>query len=259
MSVIYEVLASIDVTVLKAVGMIISGFTGIIMSWISKRSVNYRKIDRSVVLECFLYLLFLNALNFVIVQITAVIGFVFILMEIPFGNAQQMILSITMSFVTIFIFWGLIIRTKRMKSMMTRAKGISKRLFLLINGISIITVIMGFVILPYIIRGEENLLVSGINISNWVLTAWWFALIISFIWRTAKYVYSEMRITLTDGEVIQYSCSPQMCRVHKNYIRLLKRNEKGHIIYERHISEGVVKQIEYFSENEDGTLQEVLI
>ena len=68
---------------------------------------------------------------------------------------------------------------------------------------------------------------------------------VSFVWRTAKYVYSEMKITLLDGEIIQYSCSPQMCRVHKSYIRLLKRDSDNVIIYERHINEAAIKQIEY--------------
>ena len=73
---------------------------------------------------------------------------------------------------------------------------------------------------------------------------------IIFVWRTSKYIFAEMRITLSDGEIIQYSCAPKMCRVHKNYVRLLKRNEKGIIIYERHINEGSIKQIEYLSESE---------
>jgi len=51
--------------------------------------------------------------------------------------------------------------------------------------------------------------------------------------------------TLLDGEVISYSCMPKMCRVHKHYIRLLKRDEKGAIIYERHINEAAIQQIEY--------------
>jgi len=70
--------------------------------------------------------------------------------------------------------------------------------------------------------------------------------IIAFLWRTANYVFSEMKITLNDGEVILYTCNPQMCRVHKNYLRLLKRDDKGVITYERHINELVIKQIEYY-------------
>ena len=257
MTELFETIASLDVTIFKVLGMIFSGFTGVIMSWLSKRSVNYRKIDKSVVVECIVYFVILNVLAIVIIQITAIAGFVLLEVEIVESFLPFMFLSVGMSLVTIGIFWGLIIRTKIMKRMMTRAKGISKRLFLLINGISIFTVILSFVYLPFIIvieyfphliAIEGNLLTNVVNVANWVCNAWWFALIISFVWRTAKYVYSEMKITLLDGEVIQYSCSPQMCRVHKSYIRLLQRDDKGKIIYERHISEGAVKQIEYLSE-----------
>ena len=240
-----EILGSIDSNIIKALGMAISGLTGLIMSWISKRSVNYRKIDKKVVLASFLYFIILNIMVMIMLFIAAIIGSIFIYVGLIETFASMIVFSMVMGLISILIFWGAIIRMKIFKFMMEKAKSISNALFLLINGLSMISVILSFLILPYIMTENEGIITTTVEVISWVLLAWWFSLMVSFVWRTAKYVYSEMKITLLDGEVIIHSCSPQMCRVHKHYIRLLERDNKGVIIYERHVHEAAVKQIEY--------------
>jgi len=244
-----EILGSIDFTVLKVIGMVMSTATGLIMSWISKRSVNYRKIDKSMLLSAFLFFIYLNATA----VITSFIWGIFIVLFHMIEFQQLMLSSIGMIILTVLIFWGLLLRTKKMKAMMGRARNVSRRLFWMINLISLVSVILGYIYVPFTVMEQQHFFTSIISYANWICTIWWFTLMITFVWRTAKYVYSEMKITLLDGEVIQYSCSPQMCRVHKNYIRLLKRDDEGIIIYERHINEASIKQIEYFVGTDSGT------
>ena len=140
--------------------------------------------------------------------------------------------------------------------MFAKAKEESKGLFWQIHLVSLIPTMWAFAMTPGIVESamREEAFTQGtvLDTITWGFTAWWFALMIIFVWRTSKYIFAEMKITLSDGEIIQYSCAPKMCRVHKNYVRLLKRNEKGIIIYERHINEGSIKQIEYLSESEIG-------
>jgi hypothetical protein len=157
----------------------------------------------------------------------------------------------TIMIVSILFFYGVILRTKRMKALMCRFRKEGKFFFLLIHGYVILNVLVSFIYLPYAIADafaeEKSMIASILEYASWFITIWWFFMIVAFIWRTANYVFSEMKITLVDGEVIQYNCSPQMCRVHKNYLRLIKRDEKGVIIYERHIHEMKIKQIEYLA------------
>jgi len=236
-----EMISSVDFTLLKIIGMIVSGLAGLIMSWMSKRSVNYRKIDKRMLLAAFLFFVYLQSISFFT---GFVIGIAALFVEdIEFMSV--MTLSLLMGVVHIAVFWGLLLRTKRMKEMMHRAKIAGRRLYLMIHWLSLASVVVGYIYTPYFLFEIRGFIPSLLIFLSWVITIWWFIPLIVFVWTTAKYVYSEMKITLTDGEIIQYSCSPQMCRVHKNYLRLLKRDENGVIIYERHINEASIKQIEY--------------
>ena len=237
-----EFISELDFTVVKVVGMVLSGLSGIVMSWISKRSVNYRKIDKSVALAIVLYFVYLHGLVLVFSIIL-----VAIVIAVPLEEMMPVILlSLFIALVLIGLFWGLIIRTKRVKVMMDKAKEIGKPLFLLINGISIYSVLAGFVYAAFVMFEQgDHLLPRVLHALDWGLLVVWLALLVALLWGSAKYIFAEMKVTLVDGEVIKYSCSPQMCRVHKNYLRLLKRDEKGTIVYERHINEASIKQIEY--------------
>ena len=246
-----EFLSSIDFTAFKIIGTLISALIGFIMTWVSKRSVNYRKIDKKVLLAAVLYFVYMN-IFVIVVQFVAAIPLV-LLNEfgiISFENIPlMMFLWIIVAVLIVAIYWGIIVRkSKRISAMMVRAKEISKPLFFLINGLSILSIFLAFITLPYLMLEQTNLFTQIMEYLNWIGTIWWFALMVSLVWRTAKYVFSEMKITMEDGEVIEYSCSPQMCRVHKHYVRLIERDEKGVIIYERHINESSIKQIEYLSE-----------
>ena len=239
-----ETLSSVPPALITASGVIVSSLVGLIMSFLSSKSINYRKVDKRLILSCFLFLLFLNIFA---VIITFVLTIVIIIAVENF--TMQILISLITGIFTIVFFWGVIVRLKILKYMMTKLKEVSKRAYLVINLISMSGVVLTFVFIPYSIimleTGEQSLTFQILNYVSWASTAWWFILIISVIRRAANYVYSEMRITLLDGEVISYSCMPQMCRVHKHYIRLLKRDENGAIIYERHINEAAIQQIEY--------------
>jgi len=218
---------------------------------VSKRSVNYRKIDRKVLLGAVLYFVYMNVFSIVVQLIATFI--LAILNEygiISFENIpMMMVLWMSVAVLIIAIYWGIIVRkSKRISAMMERAKEVSKSLFLLINGLSMLSFLLAYPTLPYALLEQTNLFRQVMEYLNWIGTIWWFALMVSLVWRTANYIFLEMKITLEDGEVIQYSCSPQMCRVHKHYVRLIERDEKGVIIYERHINESSIKQIEYLSE-----------
>ncbi|MCL2427121.1 MAG: hypothetical protein FWD05_12395 [Oscillospiraceae bacterium] len=236
-----EQLTSINPQVLKVVGMVVSGLMGLIMSVISKRSVNYRKIDKSVLISSILFFVYLNGISIVIVFIG---GICIVLFELE-SFLQLSIASAVMAIITVVLLWGVLFRTRRIKTMMEKMRMLSRRLFLLINWISFISTVLAFVFLPFALLEQHAWLVQSINIIGWVSSIWWFYLMIVFVWRTANYIYSEMRITLLDGEVIHHSCSPKMCRIHRNYIRLITRGEGQTIIGERHINEVAIKQIEY--------------
>jgi len=236
-----EQLTEINPQLLKAVGMVISGLMGLIMSLISKRSVNYKKIDKSVVIASILFFIYLNAIPMIVVFIGGIAIVLLYITEL----LPLFILSAIMTIVTIALLWGVLFRTKRMKAMMEKAQNVSRRMYLSIHWVSFISVILTFVFLPFALLEQQAWLTQTITIIGWVLSVWWFYLMIALVWRTANYVYSEMRITLLDGEVISHSCSPQMCRIHRNYIRLITRGEERTIISERHISEVAIKQIEY--------------
>jgi len=249
-----EFISSIDFTAFKVVGMLVSAVTGIVMTIVSKRSVNYKKVDRKVLFGIGLYFLYMNILS-TIITYALIFGVVYFavheiinLMDI----VSLLIISQITGLIIIGIYWGIIVRKeKRISYMMGKAKELSKPLFYLINWISIYSIITGMISLPYTLYVELELILETplftriLDTSNWILMVWWFALLVSLVWRTSKYVFSQMKITLTDGEVIEYSCSPKMCRVHKHYLRLITRDEKGAIVKERHINEGSIKVIEY--------------
>jgi len=239
-----EQLTELNPQLLKAVGMVLSGLMGLIMSLISKRSVNYKKIDKSVVIASILFFVYINAIPMVVVIFGGVaieiMGLIYLNELMPL-----FILSAIMTVVSLAMLWGVFLRTKRMKAMMDKARGVSRRMYLSINWVSFISIILTFAFLPFALLEQQAWLVQTITIIGWVLSAWWFYLMIAFVWRTANYVYSEMRITLLDGEVVSHSCSPKMCRIHRNYIRLITRDEERTIISERHINEVAIKQIEY--------------
>ena len=253
MAELISLVGSIDSNIIKAVGMAVSGITGLVLFFLSSKSVNYRKVDKSVVLATILYFVYLNGLAIVLGGvfggatgvIAAVSGIDIFTGDLETRMVSGLLLGVVQTAATIYIFWGLILKTKMMKMMMTKAKEVSRRTFLLINWIQIVACILVIPYMPFSFAGQTNLFTDVIIFIGWGLTAWWLALIVTFIWRTANYVYSEMKITLSDGEIITYSCSPKMCRVHKHYIRLLKRDEKGKIVYEKHINEAAIVQIEY--------------
>jgi len=249
-----EFISSIDYSALKVLGMVLSAIIGLVMSWIAKRSVNYRKVDKRMLLSTFLFFLYLNGIP---IATSTLCGIAFALLIIDgIIETVPVLLSISMSIgiLTCALLWGVIFRTKRMKEMFVKAKKESKGLFWQIHLVSLVPTLWVYALVPFIALAEiqevEFAFVNVSNILSWGFTIWWFTLIIIFVWRTSNYIFAEMRISMSDGEVIHYSCAPKMCRVHKNYIRLLKRDENGGIIYERHINEGSIVQIEYFSESE---------
>jgi len=239
-----DALSAINFTVFKIAGMMISGIVGLIMSRISMRSVNYRKIDKSAVLSSILFFVYINSAIFAV----SFFGTLAVIILYIQDFALLMLIGLGLAAITALIFWGLMLRkSKRMKTMMEKAKLAGKGLFLMLHWVSAFSILLNFIYMPYLILEMQSTTAArAIFVISWICTAWWLALIVSFIWRTAKYIFSEMKITLVDGEIVQYSCSPQMCRVHKNYIRLIERNEKGIITRERHINEASIKQIEYY-------------
>jgi len=249
-----EFISSIDYSALKVFGMVLSGIIGLVMSWVAKRSVNYRKVDKRLLLSSFLFFLYLNGIPILTLNICSIVLVLLVLKGIAESVPVLMTISMGTGILTCALLWGVIFRTNRMKEMFVRAKKESKALFWQIHLVSLIPTLWVYVLMPYMvlaeIRGEESVFVTASGLISWGPTIWWFTLIIVFVWRTSNYIFAEMRITMSDGDVIQYSCAPKMCRVHKNYVRLLKRDENGTIVYERHINEGSIKQIEYFSESE---------
>ena len=249
-----EFITSIDYSMLKVMGMILSGSIGLVMSWVAKRSVNYRKVDKRMLMSAFLFFLYLNGIPIVTINIC---GFVIMFLAITGVTESQLAIvsiSVGTGIMTCALLWGVIFRKKRMMEMFARARSESKLLFWQIHLVSLIPTLWAFVTLPsMVIAGiqETEFVFNSVAMTlSWGFTIWWFTLMIIFVWRTSKYIFAEMKITMSDGEIIQCSCAPKMCRVHKNYVRLLKRDENGSIIYERHINEASIRQIEYLSESE---------
>jgi len=250
MSELINFISSIDANLIKVLGMAISAVAGLVVFIMSSRSANYKRIDRSMLLSSILYFLYLHIVVTSAVGIAIGIGLALFGID-PSYTPKENHLLISLITGTIYaaliivIFWGFVIRTKRMKAMMAKAKEESRWMYLLINWISVVIILLIIPSMPFNLFFEITPFATGLMVFSYGLLFWWLAIIVAFIWKTAKYVYSEMKITLLDGEVITYSCSPEMCRIHKHYIRLLKRDEKKKIIYERHINEDSVKQIEY--------------
>ena len=245
-----EFIKSLDYSMLKVVGMLLSGIIGLIMSRVAKRTVNYRKIDKRMLISALLFFLYLNGIPILIILIYGVV-FLSLGLEGMVSELTIVSASLVTGLLTCALLWGVIFRRNRMKEMFARARGESKMLFWQIHLVSLIPTVMMFVILPFVLIAEireiEFAFASANTTVEWGFTIWWFALMIAFVWSTSKYIFAEMIITMTNGEVFRCSCAPKLCRVHKNYIRLLSRNESGTIIYERHINEGSIRQIEYLS------------
>jgi len=229
---------------LNIAGAVMSGLAGLMISWISRRSVNYRKIDKYMLVSTLLYFFYINGVLLVITFVGTILIVVFHMDNIMSWPVFYYLLGMTI--LSVLIFWGWVLRTKRMKKLMDKFRESSRWLFGMIHGYAILSVLINYAYLPYALLEEKNNITKTIEYASYVITIWWVFVIISFLWRTANYIFSEMKITLNDGEVILYTCNPQMCRVHKNYLRLIKRDDKGVITYERHINELVIKQIEYY-------------
>ena len=115
----------------------------------------------------------------------------------------------------------------------------------MLNWFVIITVVFSFINVSFIGSAHEAAAGRVMIILSWILQAWWLVIVIAIIWKASEYVYSTIVVTMLDGEVHRFDCSPKVCRVYRNYIRILKRDENNVVIQELQINEVAIKQIEY--------------
>jgi len=234
--------------ILRVGGMLIPVLTGVIIPWISKKAVNYRKINKEILISSLLYTWHFMWIQFVV----AFVGIVIISVGITlFGEITTLfgaiLIYVMMAVIALFLLWLILRKSKRMKVLMAKIKEMGKVFHFLIHFCAIVSMIIAFVYLLVHDSGDyASMTREVISLLSWAFSIWWFCLIAMLIWKTSDYVYSNMKITMLNDEVIECGCHPKMYRVHRNYVRILQRDEKGVVTSEKQINEIAIKKIEYF-------------
>jgi len=224
----------------ELIGMVVTGITGLLVPWISRRSVNYKKINKRLLISSLIYFGYFTLVQIVVVFIGTVIAIAF-QAEIENDFVFSFTAVAIMTIIALFIFWLIMIKSKRMKELMVSVRDVSRKLFLLLNGVAYVSMVFAFIYLLFM----DTTIGRGMEILSWMISFGWFYLMAVVVWKTSEYIYSQMKITLLDGEIVTCDCNPRMYRVHRNYIRLLTRDARGVVVHERQINEIAIKQIEY--------------
>ncbi|MCL1788429.1 MAG: hypothetical protein FWG38_10630, partial [Defluviitaleaceae bacterium] len=121
----------------------------------------------------------------------------------------------------------------------------SRWLYPMLQWVVVISIVLSFFNLLFVGSPYEDVVAFPVLVISWILQFWWLYIVAAVVWKTSDYVYANIKITMLDGEVFNFDCSPKVCRVYRNYIRILKRDEKGAVVQELQINEAAIRQIEY--------------
>ena len=229
----------------EILGILITISTGLVLPWLSRKSSNYKKIDRKLILASLLHLVYLSVVPFTIMTIGVLLLTFIVMAGITINIWALIIFYGILAIITLLAFFGVMRWSKRMRFFLGKAKEVSKKLYVMLNGIVIISIVLSYITLIFVGSEYEAIVYRTSLIISGVLQLWWIFIVIAVIWKASKYVYSQIKITMLDGVTIHYDCSPSVCRVHRNYIRILKRDENGIVVQELQIYEAAIKHIEY--------------
>jgi len=230
----------------EILGLVLTITSGFLVPWVSRKSGNYKRLNKKIMLYCLLHFFYLAAIPLIILSIVVVIvTIISTIVGIPMGFQVMTIMYAICTALSLLAFFLLIKISKRVQIMMNKAKEISKRLYIMFQWVAAINIVLMFLNLLLIETIHEEIAGNIALIISWMLQIWWIYLAASLVWRASEYVYSQIKITMLDGEIHHFDCSPKVCRVYRNYIRILKRDENDVVIQELQINEVAIRQIEY--------------
>jgi len=230
----------------EILGLLLTLTSGFLIPWISKKSGNYKKLNKKMMLICLLHLFYLSIVPLIISSIGV---FAVVIITTITGATMGMITVATfytlLTIITLLIFYSVMRISKRMRIMMEKAKEISKRLYTMLWWVAFLSIVLSYANLTFIGSAHEETVYSIVLAISWILQIWWLCVVAALVWKSSEYVYTKIKITMMDGEIFYFDCSPKVCRVYRNYIRILKRDENDVVIQEMQINEAAIKQIEY--------------
>jgi len=230
----------------EILGLLLTLTSGFLVPWLSRKSGNYKKLNKQIMLYCLLHIFYLGIIPMAILSIGIIaITIITIIVGIPMNMVVMVVSYTILAIMSLFIFFFVMRKSKRMRIMLGKAKEISMRLYSMLRWVAIISIVLSFLNLLFIDTTHEEIAGRITLILSWMLQIWWLFLVAALIWKASEYVYSKIKITMLDGEIFYFDCSPKVCRVYRNYIRILKRDENDVVIQELQINEVAVKQIEY--------------
>ncbi|MCL2571975.1 MAG: hypothetical protein FWE11_06190 [Defluviitaleaceae bacterium] len=230
----------------EILGLMLTLCSGFLVPWISKKSGNYKKLNKQMMGICLLHLFYIS----IVPLITSTIGVAILVIVLTIVEVEASILAAGIAYFFVIV-WTLAMlyvvmrKSKRMVLMMNRARAINKWLYLMLWWVVIASIILSSVNLTFIGSPYEADVTRVALVISWVFQFWWLGLVMYLVWKASDYVYSKIKITMMDGEIFYFDCSPKVCRVYKNYIRIMKRDENDVVIQELQINEIAIKQIEY--------------
>ena len=230
----------------EILGLLLTLTSGFLVPWLSKKSGNYKKLNKKMVLICLLHLVYLSVVPLTISTVGIIVLTVVVtIAEIALNMTITVIFYTFLSAMTLLIFFGVMRISKRMRILTEKAKEGGKLLHPMLSWVAILSIVLSYANLAFMgTAHQETVYVAALAIS-WALQILWLCIMAAIVWKTSEYVYSKIKITMMDDKVYDFDCSPKVYRVYRNYVRVFKRDENGAVIHEMQINEIAIKQIEY--------------
>ena len=230
----------------EILGLLFTLGSGFLVPWISRKSGNYKKLNWQMARIGLLHLFYLSIIPLLI----GIIGvFVVAVAAETAGQPVSLTMAIAsyavMAAVSLAIYFAVMRLSKRMRLLKDRTKEKSRWLYPMLQWVVVISVVLTFANLLFIDSPYEDTVAPIMLVASWILQIWWLYIVAAVVWKTSDYVYSKIKITMLDGEVFSFDCGPKVCRVYRNYIRILKRDDTGTVVQELQINEVAIRQIEY--------------
>ena len=233
----------------EILGLLLTVTSGFLVPWISQKSGNSKKLNKKMVLNCLLHLVYLTVVPLAI-SVVAIVAAEVIneIAEVAGTSTGVTVIAVTYAFsatISILVFIGVMRISKRMRILMAKAKEISRWLYIMLQWAAVLSIALSYVMLAFVGSVYEDAVTSVAMVISWAFQIWWLCLMAVIVWKASEYVYSKIKITMIDGEILYFDCSPKVCRVYRSYIRILKRDENDVVVQEMQINEIAIKHIEY--------------
>ena len=230
----------------EILGIIFTLTSGLIMPLLTRKSSNYKKINKRLLVASLLHLIYLAAVPMLISNVGIILLVVVVtLAEVAVNIAVWVIVYSCLAIITVLAFFWVLRKSKRVKYLMQTAKELGFGLYPMFSILAISSIVLTYFALLFVGSEHETFIMRIVMVISWVIQVWWLVLVAAVVWKASEYVYSNIKITMLDGQVHSFDCSPKVCRVYRNYIRIRKRDENGVVIQELQINEVAIKQIEY--------------